>query len=70
MESVPIFYLTYLKNKNVYLGLDMMPIFQEITVKIARLYYETENKQYKANAMALLSYINTSEKYSMLLDNV
>ena len=48
----------------------MFPTFHEITTKIAKLYYETKNEKFKANAMDVLSYINGSEKYSCLLENV
>lgn len=48
----------------------MFPTFHEITTKIAKLYYETKNEKYKANAMDVLSFINSSEKYACLLENV
>jgi hypothetical protein len=70
MEPVCKFFLTLLKNKKIDLVIDVFPIFHEITTKIAKLYYETKSENLKANAMDVLVFINNSEKYSHLLENV
>jgi len=70
MQSVTDFYLSFVKNRSIDLGKEMWPVLYDIIVIIAGLYYETENKVFKSNAMSLLSFINNSPKYSGLLDNV
>lgn len=70
LEAVCEFFMAMLKNKRIDLGVDMYPTFHEITTKIAKLYYETKSEALKANAMDVLSFINNSEKYSHLLENV
>ena len=48
----------------------MFPIFHDITTRIAKMYYDTSNEDFKSNAMDILQFINSSEKYSRLLENV
>lgn len=48
----------------------MFPIFHDITTRIAKMYYDTSNDEFKSNAMDILQFINSSEKYSRLLENV
>jgi len=48
----------------------MNEYFLDMTLKIAKLYYQTENKSLKGYAMDVLSFINNSDRYSPLLDNV
>ena len=50
--------------------MDMYPTFHTITVKIAKLYYETKSEALKDNAMGVLVFVNNSKKYSHLLENV
>lgn len=70
LDNICDFFISLLKNKKVDLGVDMFPTFYEITTKIAKLYYETKNETYKSNAMDVLQFINNSDKYSRLLENV
>ena len=70
LDAACEFFLSVLKNKKIELGLEILPIFHEITTKIAKMYYETQNETLKGNAMDVLVYINNSEKYSHLLENV
>ena len=70
MEAVCKFFYALLKNKKIDLVIDVFPIFHEITTKIAKLYYETKSENLKQNAMDVLCFINNSEKYSHLLENV
>jgi len=70
LEQVPFFFNALLRNRNIDLGVNMAPVYSDIIVKIAKLYYDTESKALKANAMMILSYINNSDKHAMLLDNV
>ena len=54
--------------------MEVFPIYHEITDKIAKMYYMVDkNEEYQCdfafNAMEVLSFINTSEKYSILLEN-
>jgi hypothetical protein len=70
LEAVCEFFISMLKNKKVDLGVEIFPTFHEITTKIAKLYYETKSEALKANAMDVLTFINNSEKYSHLLENV
>lgn len=70
LDGIPKFFLAIVKNSRIELGIDMMPDFYAVSVRMAKLFYMTDNKAYKANAMEYLSYINTSDKYSSLLDNV
>jgi len=62
--------LSVIKNKKIDIGMDMYPTFHTITVKIAKLYYETKSEALKDNAMGVLVFVNNSEKYSHLLENV
>jgi hypothetical protein len=48
------FFKSFLKNKKIDLGLDMFPIFHDITTRIAKMYYDTTNEDYKSNAMDIL----------------
>jgi hypothetical protein len=41
MQFVIEFFKTFLKNKRIDLGLDMFPVFHDITTKIAKMYYDT-----------------------------
>ena len=70
MQYVIEFFKSFLKNKKIDLGLDMFPIFHDITTRIAKMYYDTANEDFKSNAMDILQFINSSEKYSRLLENV
>jgi hypothetical protein len=70
MDGISKFFLAIVKNPRIDLGVDMMPDFHAISVRMAKLYYLTDNKTYKMNAMEYLSFINSSDKYSFLLDNV
>ena len=70
MEGITTFFLSFVKNKRIDLHVDLFPTFHEITAKIAKLYYETKNDKFKANAMEVLQFINHSQKFSCLLDNV
>lgn len=70
MQQVCLFFLFFVKNKSIDLGVEMFPVYHEITTKLAKLYYETQNKAFKNNAMDVLSAVNNSEKYSCLLENV
>jgi hypothetical protein len=72
LGCVTSFFKAFLRNKKVEstVGIDMFPVYHEITIKIARMYYLTPNVTFKNNAMDVLQFINTSEKYSHLLQNV
>ena len=70
LQYVIEFFKSFLKNKKIDLGLDMFPIFHDITTRIAKMYYDTSNEDFKSNAMDILQFINSSEKYSRLLENV
>ena len=48
----------------------MFPVYHDIISRIAKMYYETQNEAFKENAMDILSFVNTSEKYARLLENV
>ena len=48
----------------------MFPVFHDITAKIAKMFYETKNEHFKNNAMDILHFINNSERYARLLENV
>lgn len=70
MEKVSLFLKSLLMNKSINLGANVNEIYREIVIMIARMYYMTENMNLKQNAMELLKYVNGSERYSYLLDNV
>tara|TARA_B110000285_G_scaffold234035_1_gene309615 strand:+ start:193 stop:1335 length:1143 start_codon:yes stop_codon:yes gene_type:complete len=72
LGCVTSFFKAFLRNKKVEstVGIDMFPVYHEITIKIARMYYLTPTATFKNNAMDVLQFINTSEKYSHLLQNV
>ena len=70
LDAVCSFYLSFVQNKKIDLGVEMFPNFHEITTKIAKMYYITSNDKFKTNAIDVLQFINTSEKYSCLLENV
>lgn len=55
LNSVCQFFLNFVLNKKIDLGVDMFPTFHEITTKIAKLYYETKNEKFKGNAMDVLT---------------
>ena len=69
LDSVTKFFKSLLKNRRVDLGQDMFDTLHEITSRIAKMYYETTNDDFKANAMDILQYINNSDKYARLLEN-
>ena len=54
LQFVIEFFKSFLKNKKIDLGLDMFPIFHDITTRIAKMYYDTTNEDYKSNAMDIL----------------
>ena len=70
LDYVCHFFKSFLKNRYIELGVDMFPVFHEITSRIAKMYYETNNEDFKTNSMDILYYINNSEKYARLLENV
>lgn len=72
LGCVTSFFKAFLRNKKVEstVGIDMFPVYHEIAIKIARMYYLTPTATFKNNAMDVLQFINTSEKYSHLLQNV
>jgi hypothetical protein len=67
---VPHFFKSCLRNKRIDLGVDMFPCLHTIAQKIAKMYYSTEDEQQQWNAMDVLSFINNSERYARLLENV
>ena len=70
LEYVTYFFKSFLRNKKIELGVDMFPTLHEITAKVAKMYYDTSDENFKMNAMDLLQFINNSEKYARLLENV
>jgi len=70
MEFVCHFFKALLKNKRIDLGVEILPIFHDITSKIAAMYYLVTNSRLKDNAMSVLQLINNSLAYSLLLENV
>lgn len=48
----------------------MFPCLHTIASKIAKMYYATQDEQLQWNAMDVLSFINNSERYARLLENV
>ena len=54
LQYVIEFFKSFLKNKKIDLGLDMFPIFHDITTRIAKMYYDTSNDEFKSNAMDIL----------------
>ena len=48
----------------------MFPCLHTIASKIAKMYYATQDAQLQWNAMDVLSFINNSERYARLLENV
>lgn len=70
LDAACHFFLSVIKNKKIDLGVDIYPTYHAITIKIAKLYYDTKSEVLKGNAMDVLSFINNSEKYSHLLENV
>lgn len=67
---VPHFFKSCLRNKRIDLGVDMFPCLHMIASKIAKMYYSTQDEQLQWNAMDVLSFINNSERYARLLENV
>ena len=67
---VPHFFKSCLRNKRIDLGVDMFPCLHMIASKIAKMYYATQDEQLQWNAMDVLSFINNSERYARLLENV
>jgi len=70
LEYVTHFFKAFLKNKRIELGVDMFLVFHDITAKIAKMFYETQSEHFKNNAMDILHFINNSERYAPLLENV
>lgn len=69
-EYVTVFFKSVLKNKRIELGVNSLPVYREITICLAKMYYETTNENFKSNTFEVLQYINSSEKFARLLDNV
>ena len=67
---VPHFFKSCLRNRRIDLGVDMFPCLHTIAEKIAKMYYKTDDEQLQWNAMDVLSFINNSERYARLLENV
>jgi hypothetical protein len=75
MDFITVFFKILLKNKTIEMPLEVFPNYHEITEKIAKMYYMVDEKaeyqsNFKFNAMEVLSFINTSEKYAVLLEGV
>ena len=70
LDSVCHFFKQFLRNKRIELAFDMFPVYHDIISRIAKMYYETNNEFFRENAMDILSFVNTSEKYARLLENV
>lgn len=70
LDEVCHFFKQFLKNRKIELGVDMFPVYHDIIARIAKMYYETDNEDFKSNAMDILAFVNTSEKYARLLENV
>lgn len=70
LDAVCHFFKQFLKNKRIELAFDMFPVYHDIISRIAKMYYETNNEEFRENAMDILSFVNTSEKYARLLENV
>lgn len=70
LDSATQFFKAFLRNRSIDLGPDMYDTFHEITARIAKMYYETTNEDFQANAMDILYYINNSDKYARLLENI
>lgn len=68
MEHVCTFLRELLINQDI--QLNIIKVYRQIIVIVARLYYKTESTHLKTNAMELLKFVNGSDKYSYLLDNV
>jgi len=58
LEYVTHFFKAFLKNKRIDLGVDMFPVFHDITARIAKMFYETSSENFKDRAMDVLSFIN------------
>lgn len=59
-----------LKNKKIELGVDLYPSLHDITSTFAQMYYETTIEDQRLSALDVLVFINTSERYAHLLENV
>ena len=70
MMSVTYFFKSCLKNKRIDLGVDMLPTLHNLTSRLAKMYYQTSNEEYKNMDIETLIFINNSEKYARLLENV
>ena len=70
MMSVTYFFKGCLKNKRIDLGVDMLPTLHNLTSRLAKMYYQTSNEDYKNMDIETLIFINNSEKYARLLENV
>jgi hypothetical protein len=73
MDYITVFMRTLLKNKFIELPMEIFPAYHEITDKLARMYYLIDKnlpyqENFAFNAMEVLSFINTSEKYAVLLE--
>lgn len=58
LDSVSNFMRELMRNDILDIGIDMFPIFHEITTVIAKMYYNTDDEDLKASAMDVLRYIN------------
>lgn len=75
MDYITVFLKNLLKNRTIEMPLEIFPTYHDITEKIAKMYYMVDNKmEYQSNfafnAMEVLSFINTSEKFAVLLEGV
>lgn len=75
MDYITVFLRNLLKNRIIEMPLEIFPTYHDITEKIAKMYYMVDNKMdyqsnFAFNAMEVLSFINTSEKYAVLLEGV
>jgi hypothetical protein len=73
MDFVTVFMKILLKNKFIELPSEIFRPYTEITEKIAKMYYlvdknEPYQENFTFNAMEVLVFINTSEKYAVLLE--
>ena len=58
------------KNKKIELGVDLYPSLHDITSTFAQMYYETTVEDQRLSALDILVFINNSERYAHLLENV
>lgn len=75
MDFITVFFKILLKNRSIEMPLEIFPVYHGITANIAKMYYMVDNKaeyqnNFCMNGMEVLSFINTSEKYAVLLEGV